>query len=218
MGAPVVDKVMSSGGSNDTSGSPAPLRILLVDDDTQRGAMLERTLADAGHRIVARASGTDDLLERVRAHRPDMIIVDVSSPNRDMLEQMRHVSREQARPIVMFVDGTDETMAVEAVRAGVTSYVVDGLSAARVKPIMDVAIARFRAIQELRDELDKARASLVGRKFVERAKGILMAQRNCNEDEAYRALRKLAMDKGKRLSEIAEQVIAVSDLLAPPKP
>jgi response regulator NasT len=196
---------------------PAPLRILLVDDDAQRGAMLERTLTEAGHQIVARASGTDDLLERVRAHVPDMIIVEVSSPNRDMLEQMRHVSREQARPIVMFVDDTDEAMAVEAVRAGVTSYVVDGLSAARVKPIMDVAIARFRALQELRDELDKARASLAERKLVERAKGILMAQRGLSEDEAYRALRKLAMDKGKRLAEIAEQVIAVSDLLAPPR-
>jgi len=210
--------VMNAKGSGDGSNAPAPLRILLVDDDAQRGAMLERTLTEAGHQIVAQASGTDDLLDRVRAHAPDMIIVDVSSPNRDMLEQMRHVSREQARPIVMFVDDADETMAIEAVRAGVTSYVVDGLSAARVKPIMDVAIARFRALQELRDELDKARASLVERKLVERAKGILMAQRGIGEDEAYRALRKLAMDKGKRLAEIAEQVISVSDLLAPPKP
>ncbi len=210
--------VMNAKGSGDGSNAPAPLRILLVDDDAQRGAMLERTLTEAGHQIVAQASGTDDLLDRVRAHAPDMIIVDVSSPNRDMLEQMRHVSREQARPIVMFVDDADETMAIEAVRAGVTSYVVDGLSAARVKPIMDVAIARFRALQELRDELDKARASLVERKLVERAKGILMSQRGIGEDEAYRALRKLAMDKGKRLAEIAEQVISVSDLLAPPKP
>ena len=209
--------VMNAKGSGDGLATPAPLRILLVDDDAQRGAMLERTLTEAGHRIVAQASGTDDLLDRVRAHAPDMIIVDVSSPNRDMLEQMRHVSREQARPIVMFVDDTDETMAIEAVRAGVTSYVVDGLSAARVKPIMDVAIARFKALQELRDELDKARASLVERKLVERAKGILMAQRGIGEDEAYRALRKLAMDKGKRLAEIAEQVISVSDLLGPPK-
>ena len=210
--------VMNAKGSGDGSSTPAPLRILLVDDDAQRGAMLERTLTEAGHQIVAQASGTDDLLDRVRAYAPDMIIVDVSSPNRDMLEQMRHVSREQARPIVMFVDDTDESMAIEAVRAGVTSYVVDGLSAARVKPIMDVAIARFKALQELRDELDKARASLVERKLVERAKGILMAQRGIGEDEAYRALRKLAMDKGKRLAEIAEQVISVSDLLGPPKP
>ncbi|HJQ58452.1 MAG TPA: ANTAR domain-containing protein [Vineibacter sp.] len=199
----------------DEVNASAPLRILLVDDDTQRGAMLARTLTAAGHLIVAHASGTDELLEQVRAHEPDMIIVDVSSPNRDMLEQMRHVSREQARPIVMFVDATDETMAIEAVRAGVTSYVVDGLSAARVKPIMDVAIARFRALQELRDELDQARASLVERKLVERAKGILMAQRGLSEEQAYGALRKLAMDKGKRLAEIAEQVISISDLLAP---
>lgn len=208
---------MTAKGSGDNSSAPTPLRILLVDDDAQRGAMLERTLAEAGHRIVAHASGTDDLLDRVQVHTPDMIIVDVSSPNRDMLEQMRHVSREQARPIVMFVDDADEAMAIEAVRAGVTSYVVDGLSPARVKPIMNVAIARFRALQELRDELDKARATLVERKLVERAKGILMAQRGINEDDAYRALRKLAMDKGKRIAEIAEQVISVSDLLAPPK-
>lgn len=208
---------MTKAACSDTGpGAAALLRILLVDDDVQRGAMLERTLSEAGHRVVARVSGTDELVVCVREHAPDMIIIDVSSPNRDMLEQMRHVSREQARPIVMFVDDSDESMAIEAVRAGVTSYVVDGLSMARVKPIMNVAIARFRALQELRDELDKARASLVERKLIERAKGILMAQRGVGEEQAYHALRKLAMDKGKRLAEIAEQVISVTDLLLPP--
>ncbi|MGE0421817.1 MAG: ANTAR domain-containing response regulator [Reyranellaceae bacterium] len=190
-----------------------PLRILLVDADSERAAMLERTLADAGHQVVARVPGTDDLLERVRAHSPDMLIVDVTSPNRDMLEQMRSVSRDRAQPIVMFVDESDEALAVEAVRAGVTSYVVDGLSPARVKPIMDVAIARFRAVQELRDELARTKATLVERRQIERAKGILMTQRGIDEDAAYKALRKLAMDKGKRLIEIAEQVISVSELL-----
>lgn len=191
----------------------APLRILLVDADGERAAMLERALADAGYLVAARIPGADDLLERVRAHTPDMIIVDVTAPNRDMLEQMRSVSRERARPIVMFVDETDEALAVEAVRAGVTSYVVDGLSPARVKPIMDVAIARFRAVQELRDELARTKATLVERRQIDRAKGILMNQRGITEDEAYKALRKLAMDKGKRLVEIAEQVISVSELL-----
>jgi response regulator NasT len=191
----------------------APLRILLVDADGERAAMLERALADAGYLVAARIPGADDLLERVRALTPDMIIVDVTSPNRDMLEQMRSVSRERAQPIVMFVDETDEALAVEAVRAGVTSYVVDGLSPARVKPIMDVAIARFRAVQELRDELARTKATLVERRQIDRAKGILMNQRGITEDEAYKALRKLAMDKSKRLVEIAEQVISVSELL-----
>jgi response regulator NasT len=208
---------MTARGADEGPTTSAALCILLVDDDAQRGAMLQRALTEAGHRIVARASGADDLVERVRVHAPDMIIVDVSSPNRDMLEQMRTVSRERARPIVMFVDETDESMAVAAVQAGVTSYVVDGLSAARVKPIMDVAIARFRALQDLRNELEQARASLAERKLVERAKGILMAQRGLGEEDAYQALRKLSMDKGRRLAEIAEQVISVSDLLAPPK-
>ncbi len=191
----------------------APLRILLVDADSERAAMLERTLTDSGHQVVARVPGADDLLERVRAHTPDMIIVDVTAPNRDMLEQMRSVSRERAQPIVMFVDESDEALAIEAVRAGVTSYVVDGLSPARVKPIMDVAIARFRAVQELRDELARTKATLVERRQIDRAKGILMNQRGITEDEAYKALRKLAMDKGKRLVEIADQVISVSQLL-----
>lgn len=191
----------------------APLRILLVDADGERAAMLERALADAGYLVAARIPGTDDLLERVREHAPDMIIVDVTAANRDMLEQMRSVSRERAQPIVMFVDESDEALAVEAVRAGVTSYVVDGLSPARVKPIMDVAIARFRAVQELRDELARTKATLVERRQIDRAKGILMNQRGVTEDEAYKALRKLAMDKGKRLVEIAEQVISVSELL-----
>lgn len=191
----------------------APLRILLVDADGERAAMLERALADAGYLVAARIPGADDLLERVRAHTPDMIIVDVTAPNRDMLEQMRSVSRERAQPIVMFVDETDEALAIEAVRAGVTSYIVDGLSPARVKPIMDVAIARFRAVQELRDELARTKATLVERRQIDRAKGILMNQRGITEDEAYKALRKLAMDKSKRLVEIAEQVISVSELL-----
>lgn len=195
----------------------APLRILLVDADGERAAMLERALADAGYLVAARIPGADDLLERVRAHAPDMIIVDVTAPNRDMLEQMRSVSRERAQPIVMFVDETDEALAIEAVRAGVTSYVVDGLSPARVKPIMDVAIARFRAVQELRDELARAKATLVERRQIDRAKGILMNQRGITEDEAYKALRKLAMDKSKRLVEIAEQVISVSELLGTDK-
>jgi response regulator NasT len=123
------------------------------------------------------------------------------------------VTRDDPRPIVMFTQDQDRTMIREALKAGVTAYVVDGLSAERIRPIMDVAVARFEQSQALHQELQEARATLAERKVIERAKGILMQQRGCSEDEAYRLLRKAAMDGNKRLAEVAEQLIAMIKLL-----
>ncbi|WP_437359820.1 ANTAR domain-containing response regulator [Inquilinus limosus] len=190
------------------------LRILLVDENAERCRVVEAALTAAGHGVVTTASGTENLLARVREIEPDVIIVDLDAPNRDALEHMRSVSRERPKPIVMFVDQSDDAAIGEAIRAGVSAYVVDGLSPHRVKPVLEAAIARFQAFQAMRDELEKTRATLAERKRIERAKGILMMQqRGMTEDEAYRALRKLAMDRGKPLAEIAEQVISISELL-----
>ncbi|KGM30209.1 ANTAR domain-containing response regulator [Inquilinus limosus] len=190
------------------------LRILLVDENAERRRLVEAALTAAGHGVVTTASGTENLLARVREIEPDVIIVDLDAPNRDALEHMRSVNRERPKPIVMFVDQSDDAAIGEAIRAGVSAYVVDGLSPHRVKPVLEAAIARFQAFHAMREELEKTRATLAERKRIERAKGILMQQRGMAEDEAYRALRKLAMDRGKPLAEIAEQVISISELLS----
>lgn len=194
---------------------PKRLRVLVVDEDPQRAAILESGLLAADAEIAATVAPSEDLVARVRAVRPDIIIVDMDSPSRDTLESMRAINRDQPLPIVMFVDTADSGLIEEAMRAGVSAYVIDGLAAKRVKPVLDVAIARFREVQGLRAELAKTKASLGERKVVERAKGLLMQQRGLSEEEAFRALRKLAMDKNQRLVEVAQALLTYAQLLKP---
>lgn len=185
---------------------------MLVDRDRARSAVLERALTDAGYQVAARVAAGEDLAQRVREVVPDVIIVDMDSPDRDTLEHMHSITREQPRPIVMFAEEDDSETIAKAVRAGVSAYVVDGLSGPRVKPIVDVAIARFREFQALRRELDEVRSTLAERKLVDKAKGIIMKQRQCDEEQAYRALRKLAMDRNQRIADAARDVIGVAKL------
>ena len=146
--------------------------------------------------------------------RPDVIIIDTESPSRDVLEHIVVVSRDQPRPIVMFArDDAIETIR-EVTRAGVAAYVVDGLDAARVKPIIDAACARFEAFQALREELAATQALLAERKVIERAKGLLMKAKGLDEEAAYAQLRRLAMSRGKRLAELAQSLVDAADLLA----
>ncbi len=189
------------------------MRVLLVEAETPRAAGLEGSLRAAGHTVVGRARPGDDLLECVAALTPDVIIVDIESPDRDVLESMRSVSRDRPRPIVMFTGERDGDRIREAIRAGVSAYVVDGLDPGRVQPILDAAVARFREFESLRRERDEARGRLEERKTIERAKGILMSQRGMGEQQAYDALRKVAMDRNLRLVEVARSVIAAADLL-----
>jgi response regulator NasT len=189
------------------------LRVMLVDDNRGRSAVLEQALEDAGQTVVCRVGADEDLTARVRDIEPDIIIVDMQLPGRDTLEHMHSISREQPRPIVMFAEEGDSKTIEEAVRAGVSAYVVDGLSASRVKPVIDVAVARFREFHALRAELDKTKATLEERKVVDRAKGILMKQRNCSEDAAYQLLRKVAMDSNKRIIDVARNIIEMASLL-----
>jgi response regulator NasT len=196
-----------------TRSGPPGLRVLLVDPDPARAAVLEAGLVESGGQIVAIAKPEEDLVQRVRDVAPDVIIIDMDSPSRDTLESLRAVTRDQPRPIVMFVDNSDDKMINEAMRAGVSAYVIDGLSAKRVKPVLDVAIARFKEFQALRDELEKTKSTLNERKIVDRAKGILMEQRGLSEDEAYKTLRKLAMDQNKRLAEVAQALVTYAQVL-----
>ena len=190
------------------------LSVTIVDDDSGRSIILERALKDAGYEVMAILSSNDNLLLHIEKEQPDMIIVDLDSPSRDSLESMRIVTQHNPKPIVMFTNDTDDSMISEAINAGVSAYVVDGFNEKRIKPIMDVAIARFREFQALRDELNKTRNSLEERKTLDKAKGIIMDQRNCNEEEAYKVLRKLSMENNKRMVEVAEQIISITGALS----
>jgi two-component system, response regulator / RNA-binding antiterminator len=189
------------------------LRVLLVDETFERAALLKHALQEAGYHIAAHVSSSADLPGLVGELKPDVIILDTESPDRDTLEHLCVISRDQPRPIVMFTHDDDSEKIRAAIRAGVSAYVVNGLQSERLRPIMEVAMARFREFQTMRRELENAESQLAGRKDLDRAKGILMKQRGWTEDEAYQALRKMAMDKGVKLAEVARQLVSVAELL-----
>src|SRR5262247_48701 len=161
------------------------LKIVIVDENPIRAAVLEDGLREAGHVHVVRLGETSHLLARIYALDPDVILIDLEDPSRDVLEQMFQVSRAVKRPIAMFVDQSDTASIEAAVDAGVSAYIVDGLRKERVKGILDLCISRFNAFSRLQDELDRTKSALEDRKVIDRAKGILMAAKNLGEDAAY---------------------------------
>jgi response regulator NasT len=193
------------------------MRILVVDESDERAALLGEALTAAGHEVIATLSSPLELLRAVDALRPDVIVIDTESPTRDVLEHVVIVSQSSPRPIVMFASDAGGTAIRDAVRAGVSAYIVDGLDASRVNSIVEVACARFeeyqREFQRLKIELAEANLKLSERKLVERAKGLLMQSRGLSEDEAFHSLRKLAMSKKLRLGDVAKQVIDTAELL-----
>ena len=200
---------------------PRSLRILIVDENAVRAAILEE-----GLRVAAGHSDADtveihhirdlaNLLARIAAVDPDVILIDLENPSRDTLEQMFQVSRLARRPIAMFVDKSDSSTVQAAVDAGVSAYVVDGLRKDRVKPILDVTISRFRAFDRLQSELKEAKCALDDRKIIEQAKSILMRQRGCSEDDAYVLLRRTAMNQNRKMAELARSLVAAVALLEP---
>ncbi|OYV40786.1 MAG: response regulator [Thiomonas sp. 20-64-5] len=184
-----------------------------LQHQVQRCALLEQALLDAGYAVVAVLPATPNLDERIAALRPDLVIVDAESGVRDLLEHVVLASRDTPRPIVLFTNDDDTETAQLAITAGVTAYIVDGLKYSRVKPVIEVALARFEREQSLRAELDAARSQLVERKLVERAKGIVMQRQNCTEEEAFHRMRKLAMEKGLKLSEVAQRILDTVGLI-----
>lgn len=190
-----------------------PLRVMIVDENAERAGRIEAELVAGGCEVVARLLGRLDLRERVAELEPDVIIVDMECPDRDTFEDMSRITREQPRPTVMFVDRSDSESIRAAVQAGVSAYVVGGLTPERVRPVLEVAIARFNEFEALRRELETARSTLEDRKVIERAKGILMKSRRLDEDEAFRLLRKLAMDRKMRLAAVARELVAAAEVL-----
>ena len=189
------------------------LRIMLVDDTPERSFYLRLMLERVGYDVVAEISDPRTLHDEALRLSPDVIIVDTDSPSRDTLENICMITENCPRPVVMFAQDPARESIREAVRVGVSAYVVDGLSPERISPIVETAVARFEAFQSIKDELSETRTKLSERKLIDRAKGILMKEKQVSEDEAYRLLRKLAMDKSVSVGTIAEQVITVAKLL-----
>lgn len=190
----------------------ADLSILVIDENPDRAAVVERGLVDAGYARVSRIGTSGNMVGRIQAMAPDVIIIDLENPDRDTLEQMFHVSRTVRRPIAMFVDSSGGAMVREAVEAGVSAYVVDGLRQERIKPIVEMAISRFAAFDTLRRERDEAQARLADRKVVDRAKGLLMKRKGLAEEDAYALLRRTAMQQNRKLVDIAQSVITAFEM------
>lgn len=195
--------------------SSAALRILVIDDNRIRAAIIEEGLREAGHDHVFVVHDVTRIARRIAEIEPDVIVIDLENPNRDMLESMFQLSRAVKRPIAMFVDRSDSASIEAAVDAGVSAYVIDGLRKERVKPILDMAISRFNAFSRMARELEEARTELENRRLIERAKGLIMASRGLSEDAAYALLRRTAMNQNRRIAEIAQSLITAAGLLGP---
>ncbi len=183
-------------------------------DDADRSERLRAALTAAGYRVVSQSRSLMELRRTLAAAPPEVVVLDVETFTPDLLEEIAQLYRQRPLPIVAFVDRSDTDVTHAAVRAGISCYVIDGFGAQRIKPVIEAAIARFLAWRSLETECESATAQLAERKLVERAKGILMRRRNLPEDGAYQALRKMAMDRGKRLSQVAQGVIEAEALLA----
>ena len=188
------------------------LKIVIVDESPIRSAILEDGLREAGFLYVERIGDTNNLLARIYAIDPDVILIDLENPSRDVLEHMFQMSRAVKRPVAMFVDQSDSASIQAAVDAGVSAYIVDGLKKERITSILDLCISRFNAFSRLQGELDRAKDALQERKVIDRAKGVLMKAKKLGEEEAYALLRKTAMNENKKIIEIAQSVLMAAEL------
>lgn len=189
------------------------LRILLIDDTPHKTGRLCAALMEAGFEVTEESDLTIDLPERVKASRPDVVLIDTDSPDQDVMQRVAMVSRGQPRPIVIFTDDDNPKAMRQAIRAGVSAYIVEGIQAQRMKPILDVAMARFESDQAIRSQLQAREQQLIERKRIELAKGMLMKIRDCSEEDAYTLMRRQAMSRQQKLIQVAEQIVAMNELL-----
>lgn len=189
------------------------LNIVVVEKDRERAALIVDSLRAAGGGEVFVISEEVGLARKIAERRPDLVLIDIANPSRDVLEELALASGPMHRPVAMFVDRTEEGLAQAAIAAGVSAYVVDGLRADRIKPILDAAIARFHMFHRMRAELEATKAALEERKIIDRAKGLLMRARAVDEDAAYAIMRKAAMDQGRKLVDVAQALVTAAALL-----
>ena len=189
------------------------LKIIVVEPDRERALQIVDSLNQAGDFHIRILSEPTSLATNVREQAPDVVLIDISNPSRDQLEELALASGPMDRPVAMFVDRSDEGLSSAAIEAGVSAYVVDGMEPHRVKPVLDAAVARFRMFQRMRTELAEAKRALEERKVIDRAKGMIMRHRGVGEDEAYALLRKTAMDQGRRVADVAQALVTAAGLL-----
>lgn len=193
---------------------PKRLSIIVVEPDRDRALMIVDSLRDAGDNDIHVISEISSVARRIAERAPDIVIVDLTSPTRDMIEELTLATSPLDRPVAVFADKSDDTMTKAAIEAGVSAYVVDDLRPDRLQPVMAAAITRFNMFRRMRDELTETKRALEERKLIDRAKGLLMKARGLNEDEAYSLLRKTAMDQGRKISEVAAALVTAADLLS----
>ncbi|GLT11490.1 ANTAR domain-containing protein [Sulfitobacter sp. PR48] len=190
------------------------LKIIIVETDPSRAALIEESLAHAGQYELLTITDMSRLTAAIADHNPDIILIDLDNPSRDSLEELRLASAPLERPVALFVDQSDANLTKLAIEAGVSAYVVDGLRADRLKPIIDAAVARFTMFRQMRNELATTKRALEERKVIDRAKGLLMKARGIDEQAAYDLLRRAAMDQGRKVYDVAEALVTTAGLLS----
>ncbi len=190
------------------------LTVVVVEQNQDRAFAIVDALKESGDVDVFVIGNASGLARKIATHSPDIVLIDIDNPSRDMLEELTVASGPLERPVAMFVSGAAGGLAKAAVEAGVSAYVVDGLQAERIKPVIDTAIARFQVLRQMRTELAETRRALDERKVIDRAKGLLMKAKGVPEDEAYALLRKTAMNQNRRVAEVAEALVTASGLLS----
>ena len=192
----------------------SPLSIVVVEENRDRAIAIVDALRDAVECEVHVIGNVSGLARKIAAFLPDVVLIDIDNPTRDMLEELTLASGPLERPVAMFVSGAAGSLARQAVEAGVSAYVVDGLQPERLRPVLDTAIARFQMMRQMRTELAETRRALEERKVIDRAKGLIMKSRGIGEDEAYALLRKTAMDQGRKVADVAEALVTAAGLLS----
>ena len=190
------------------------LSVVVVETDPNRAALIVESLRVAGDFSVQVLSGVNDLAGKIRALKPDVVLIDIANPSRDTLEEMALASGPRERTVAMFVDRSDEGLTRAAIEAGVSAYVVDGMQPERLKPILDAAVTRFNMFSRMPTELETTKRALEERKVIDRAKGLVMKAKGLGEDEAYALLRKTAMDQNKRVADVAQALVTAAGLLS----
>ena len=189
------------------------LRILLIDDNQQRAESLTSALNNSRYKISHLASPDMALLKQVDKIQPDIIVIDIESPSRDILESLHTISHYNPKPVVMFSGEQDTHTINQSIESGVSAYVVGDLEPERVKPILDAAVARFREYQKIKEELSDTKQQLASRNLIDQAKRLLMKKKNLSEDEAFKAMRKTAMDTGQKLDDVAKTLMSLLNTL-----
>lgn len=192
---------------------PSPLRILVLELDPNRAAAIKDALTEGGWSDVIALGEMAGLAKRLQQIDPDLVLIDLANPSRDLLEQVSAASDARGRPVAMFVDQSDDALTSAAVAAGLSAYVVGDMQPERIKPVLTTAMARFKMVSQMRLELESAKKALVDRKVIDRAKGLLMRARGVSEAEAYALLRSTAMDQKRKVIDVAEALITAADLL-----